>query len=169
MDKPRDHRKALLELWYLRCRRASNQHFYSTHWYRALDSALTILNIVSSISVLYLSAVPWFIDKDSRSAQIYLSLAALATVITSVLQYVLDYRSRWRDYESSLAKYACLHRKIELHKSTCRWTNESLDEIKSEYDQISDNALTPPRIFYNRPKYLTNLIKQLEMAGIEKD
>jgi hypothetical protein len=145
----------LLELWHLRATRSSRQHYYSTHFLRVLDTIFTFVNVSASIAVLYLSAVPWFLNKDNHDYEIYLSISALIIVITSTVQYVFDFRARWKDHELAIGGYAVLNRRIEQAIATQQSSDDDIADIRNEFDRLSAQVPTPHFLFWNRPKWIT--------------
>jgi len=152
----------VLKIWRFRCIRATIQHYRSTHLYRFLDSILTSTNVIASISVLYLSASPLFVANGDKQVHISLAVAALITVITSTLQYILDYRSKWKAHEHAISGYASLNREMEQLCSEHEITNEQLKHVRIELDRLSERSPTIAWVFWNRPKDISAALVRLE-------
>jgi hypothetical protein len=157
-----EERLALLELWHKRSIRATIQHYNSAHMFRVFDSTLTGTNVIATISVLYLSAVPWFLENRGNQEHFSLAVAALITVITSTLQYILDYRTRWKAHERSGKGYGCLNREIEYLISTNKIDDDHLRHIRGYMDRLTEGAPTISWPFWNRPRQLTAQINKME-------
>jgi hypothetical protein len=111
--------------------------------------------------VLYFSAAPWFIVSVGQSRVAYLSVAALVTVITGILHYVLDYRVRWKEHELAVTRYSALNRRIERVIATRNFNEDILLEIENALNGASETCPTPSWLLWNRPKEISEKARQL--------
>jgi hypothetical protein len=147
------------ELLRLRAIRSVKQHYYSVHLYRTLDRILTVLNVGASIAVLWLSAAlhePTFTNGPFG----LLALAGVSVVITSVLQYIFDWRSLWRQHEDAGIRCARLNRRLEFGPTNN--IRAELCKILKRMHRDRKAAPTIPRVFWNHPKALSRSIASLE-------
>jgi len=152
-------KRLLLTLWGLRCRRATIQHFRATHWFRILDSLLTTVNVISSISILFAEAISF---SGTEKSNFYTIIAALVTVITATLQYILDYRIRWKTHERAAKGYGALNREIEALSSKETIDDNAIASVRTHYDHLTDSSPVVPAFFWDRPGNLTTEIVDLE-------
>jgi hypothetical protein len=157
-----DEKRRVLELWQIRCNRGSKQHYRATHIFRILDSVLTTVNVVSSISILYLSAIDKGLDGHTHFS---IAVAGLCTVITSTLQFILDYRTRWKAHERAGKAYGALNREIENALCLNAISDELFAEIRQNNDRASEGAPVVPFLLWNKPKQETEIIDALERDG----
>lgn len=151
-------RATLLNLWRLRCIRATIQHYKATYLFRIFDSMLTTINVVASISILYISAI----EPAKFHEHGAIEIAALITVVTTVLQYILDYRTRWKTHERAGKGYAILNREIEQLNINQPIDDQDLSRIRQQFAHLTDMSPVIPAVIWNRPKPITRAIARLE-------
>src|SRR5579864_6409265 len=72
----------ILDIWRLRCNRATKGHYFATSYFRIWDAFLTFINVASSIAVLALSSAYWIIEANNRRLNIALGCVGIAVVIS---------------------------------------------------------------------------------------
>lgn len=128
---------ATAELWKDKCDRATTAHYYSADKMRLRDNCLTIFNVISSISVVSLGSL--LATNQITYLSILLTVASVSTVITSVLQYIFDFRARYKDHAKVASEYATVRRKIELAVVNNTWSDKA-NEIAESMSVISDHS-----------------------------
>jgi hypothetical protein len=155
-DTPSSGEERVLCLWRLRCIRAAKQHYWSVLVFRLADRALTVLNICAGILVLFVSLI-YSQHVEDRT----LPWASVAVVITSVLQFIFDWRIRWVSHDRAATEYAVLGRALEFLNPKADIVTE-LELIRTRFDATTRDAPTVPFIFWERPKALSRSIAELE-------
>ncbi len=152
-----------LELWRLRCLRATRMHYDSVTIYDSRERWLTIGNVAASILVLVLSTIHIIFGLDSLLFNSLIAVASPIIVVTSILQYVLDYKLRAQAHSHAGAGYAALNRKIES-LTAHSFTNDDLDKVRQRLDALGQTAPVPhPNILLHQ-RDLNEQIRKLELA-----
>jgi hypothetical protein len=123
------------------------------------DEFLTLINVVSAIAILGLASARWAQIEVSEAG---LGLAAIANVITSVLQYIFDPRTRAKQHETAAAAYAMQNRAIEELRSSGSIDNPAVQRVRTGLDHVGAMASSVPRLLWNRPRGLSEEIEALE-------
>ncbi|TPN13065.1 hypothetical protein FKO01_41260 [Mesorhizobium sp. B2-3-3] len=156
----KDKNLLLLTIWRLRCNRASKGHFFATTLFHSFDYLFTFVNVAASIAVLGLSSATW-ISKGTEFT-VWLNIAAIVTVITSILQYILDFRITWKEHERASRSYGTVNRAIEHAIASGQVEEKEIAGFRGRLDELGARSPTIPRIIWNRPKALSRTIMELE-------
>jgi hypothetical protein len=148
-------------LWCLRCNRATKQHYYAVHLFRFLDMSLTVTNVGASIIVLCLSSAYWMVDSKVHESSIWLAIASILVVVTSTVQHILDYRTRWKAHERAGHSYATLNRSFE-EAIASKGSQQIFAPLKTQLDHLGETSPTVPFVFWNRPRSLSGKIDRIE-------
>ncbi|HEY2070035.1 MAG TPA: hypothetical protein VGG48_10815 [Rhizomicrobium sp.] len=143
----------LLTLWGLRCARCSDAFYAAATRYKRIDTALTILNVVASISVLSLS-IGWstyskMLLTNPGDGKLPIAVASIVVVISSVLQYVLGCGALSIRYKEVGVEYASLRRKIEILTAIPPQMSE-LEALRVKYHEIATIAPLVPRGIWSK-------------------
>jgi len=152
-----------LELWRLRCLRATRMHYDSVTTYENRERWLTIGNVAAAIVVLVLSTVHIIYGLDSLLFNSLIAVTSPVIVVTSILQYVLDYKLRAQAHGHAGAGYAALNRKIE--SLTARpFTQEDVEKVRQRLDALGQNSPVPHPHMLEHQHELNEKISALENA-----
>jgi hypothetical protein len=99
---------------------------------------------------------------STKADNFWIIVAALIAVITSILQYILDYKVRWKTHERAGKGYAALNREIEELLSIDAVGAETVTVVRAHYDHLTDSSPAVPALFWDRPKELTDEIVRRE-------
>lgn len=99
----------LVWLWKCRASKAANAHFYASDYYNTRHNVLTVFNVISAISVLFFSNNSFF----KGDLNLAVSIAGLATVLTTALQYVMSYGEVANSHRFVGNEYSNMKRKTE--------------------------------------------------------
>jgi hypothetical protein len=149
MNNAEQDLKALLGLWRLRSQRASKAHYIEATRFKNIDFVLTILNVVTSIILVTVSSAYWLVNASIYALNVIIGLAAILNVITSILQYVLDYRGRAVAHKSSGAEYAMMSRGIEVLMLESKMNDHEIKKIEGEIDGLGDVSPVITRRIWN--------------------
>ncbi len=152
-----------LELWRLRCLRATRMHYDCVSLYVHREMLLTIGNVTASIVVMVLSTIHVIYGLDNLLFNSLIAVLSPIVVVTSILQYVLDYKSRALTHAPAGAAYASLNRKIESMASR-QFTLSDLEEIRQRLDALGQNSPVPPPSILEHQGDLNKQIRTLETA-----
>ena len=152
-----------LELWRLRCLRATRMHYDCVSLYHHREMLLTIGNVAASIVVMVLSIIHLIYGLNNLLFNSLIGVSSPIVVVTSVLQYVLDYKSRALAHAPAGAAYATLNRKIKSLTSR-QFTLGDLEEIRQRLDALGQNSPVPPPSILERQDDLNKQIRTLEAA-----
>ena len=142
----------------MRCLRAVWQHYRSVLVFRILDSGLTVANIGAAAAVLAASLMA------ARYTNIWVLWASVAVLVTTVVQYMVDWRSKLLLHERSGTSYAIINRAIEATNVNDADLKAELLSLRQELDQAAAIAPAVPMFLWNHPKKLSHLIRETEMA-----
>ncbi|MDE3114001.1 MAG: hypothetical protein KGL26_00235 [Pseudomonadota bacterium] len=152
-----------LELWRLRCLRATRMHYDCVSHYDRRERLLTIGNVAASIVILVLSTIHLIYGLDNLLFNSLIAVSSPVIVVTSILQYVLDYKSRALAHSHAGAGYAQLNRKIESLAARSI-TREDTEKVRQRLDALGQNSPVPlPRIL-NQQAALNQEIRARELA-----
>jgi hypothetical protein len=151
----------LLELWRLRCLRSSRLYYTGAARYRTNETILTSGNIVSSIFVLFFSLGHSMVGLDNATVNFAIAFASAIVVVTSILQYYMNYGHKADEYNDAGAKYAALNRKIEQLISHGAAAHDA-NEIRSIIDQLAQSTPGFSRRIWATEMELNNRIKDIE-------
>ena len=152
-----------LELWRLRCLRATRMHYDSVTIYDSRERWLTIGNVAASIVILVLSTVHIIYGLENLLFNSLLAVVSPVIVVTSILQYVLDYKMRAQEHAHAGAGYAALNRKIES-LATRSFTQDDVDKIRQRLDALGQTAPVPHPNILRHQRDLNEQIRKLEIA-----
>jgi len=152
-----------LELWRLRCLRATRMHYDSVTIYETRERFLTIGNVAASIAVLVLSTVHIIYGLDSLLFNSLIAVTSPIIVVTSILQYVLDYKLRAQEHSHAGAGYAALNRKIESLTAR-QFTQDDLEKIRERLDALGQSSPVPQPQILQHQSGLNEKIRALEIA-----
>ncbi len=139
-EKSEEAKRELLLSWQNRAVRASLAHYFQAHQYRTWHEILTTFNLLSSISVLFL-ANNSLISSGGSPNQIWLSIAGLAVVLTTTLQYVLKLDEKIFDHKLAGNEFTKIKRDIEVFLCGAEINDSDIKEIKSDHGHTSKNHL----------------------------
>ena len=152
-----------LELWRLRCLRATRMHYDCVSHYDRRERLLTIGNVAASILVLVLSTIHLIYGLDSLLFNALIAISSPTIVVTSILQYVLDYKSRALAHSHAGAGYAQLNRKIESLAAR-PITREDTEKIRQRLDALGQNSPVPLPSILDQQAELNKEIRARELA-----
>jgi hypothetical protein len=152
-----------LELWRLRCLRATRMHYDSVTIYESRERWLTIGNVAASIVILVLSTVHIIYGLESLLFNSLIAVISPVIVVTSVLQYVLDYKMRAQAHSDAGAHYAALNRKIESLASH-PFATEDAEQIRERLDTLGQHSPVPHPNMLRHQRVLNEQIRNLETA-----
>lgn len=150
-----------LELWRLRCLRATRMHYDSVTIYDSRERWLTIGNVAASIVILVLSTVHIIYGLENLLFNSLIAVVSPIIVVTSVLQYVLDYKMRAQAHSSAGASYAALNRKIESLIAG-PLTQDDVDKVRQRLDALGQTAPVPHPNILRHQGDLNQRIRALE-------
>lgn len=127
---------ALLWLWKCRASKASNAHFYASDYYSKRHGILTTLNVASAIMVLFLTNNRFFGD----DVAIFVSIAGALTVITTALQYILNYRDASRDHKVVGNEYSNVKRKAERLIASGDFNPEAIHRMSNSLNWLGKSS-----------------------------
>jgi hypothetical protein len=157
-----DRAMILLKIWHVRCHRATVAHYYCTNHFGKRDAILTIVNVVAAIALLWLGVEAPNKTLPFLGANIPLiGVFGVVSVISSVLQYILDYKSLHFEHKRVATEYAALDRRLE--KAIAEEATE-VDDIRRELDRVAETAPSiPSRIWkLHNKEELQEQIRQLQ-------
>lgn len=130
-------KKELLIAWQERAIRANLAHYLQAEECSLANSILTIFNLLSAISVLFL--VNNIALKDIPNSQLWLPIASLLVVLSTALHYVLKLDQKIYDHKTAGNKFTEIKRKIEI--ILCKSIIDEADIINIErlHNQASQN------------------------------
>lgn len=152
-----------LELWRLRCLRATRMHYDSVTIYDSRERWLTIGNVAASIVILVLSTVHIIYGLENLLFNSLIAVVSPVIVVTSILQYVLDYKMRAQEHSHAGAGYAALNRKIESLASR-PFTTEDAEKIRERLDALGQRSPVPHPNILRHQRDLNEQIRKLETA-----
>ena len=152
-----------LELWRLRCLRATRMHYDAVSLYDIRERLLTMGNVAASILVLMLSTIHLIYGLDSLLFNSLIAVSSPIIVVTSILQYVLDYKARSLAHGHAGASYAVINRKIESLASR-PFDTEDAEKIRDRLDSLGAHSPVPPPNILSRQHELNERIRTLESA-----
>ena len=152
-----------LELWRLRCLRATRMHYDCVSLYDRREKLLTIGNVAASIVILVLSTIHLIYGLDNLLFNALIAVSSPIIVVTSILQYVLDYKSRALAHAHAGAGYAQLNRKIESFASQS-FTREDLEKVRQRLDALGQNSPVPLPHILEQQAELNQQIRTNELA-----
>ena len=152
-----------LELWRLRCLRATRMHYDAVSLYDMRERLLTIGNVAASIVVLVLSTIHLIFGLDSLLFNALIAISSPTIVVTSILQYVLDYKARALAHGHAGAGYAIVNRKIESLASRAIGADE-VEKVRERLDSLGQRSPVPPPHILSSQHELNEQIRKLEVA-----
>src|ERR1700735_4390068 len=102
----------LLETWRLRCLRGANVHYKTSRRLEKREHAITIINVAASIAVVLLSSSYWLDAEHNRNVAILIGITSLCVLITTVLQYIFDYKTKAYIHWHTASIFADTNKKI---------------------------------------------------------
>lgn len=153
----------MLKSWQDRATRASLAHYFQAQEYRTFDTGLTIFNLVAAISVLFL-ANNKLLDIDSNNQyQILLSIAGLAVVLSTTLQYVLRFEDKINDHKLAGNEFTEIKRKIEILLLGNEITEDCIHRIAVEHSHVAKNHRLVRNAIWEKIKYRhADAVKEIE-------
>jgi hypothetical protein len=153
-----------MTIWRLRSRRATEAHYRAALLFRVLDRLLTVLNVCSSIAVMALSSAYWIIEAKYNGLNILISIAGIVTMISSVLQYILDHRIRSKHHEDAAISFSKLNRQFEELSCLEQPNEDVITAMRKEYDELTGWAPPIPWGVWRSSRKLS-----VEIVGLEED
>ncbi len=152
-------KKEMLIAWQERATRANLAHYLQAEGCSRTNSVLTIFNLLSAISVLFLANNTSL--NGVQGINIWLSIASLLVVLTTALHYVLKLDQKIYDHKTAGNKFTEIKRKIEIILSKPKIEDSDILEIERLHNQASQNhGLVAARIW-------SKLNPRLEQAKTE--
>lgn len=134
-------KRELLLGWQNRAIRASLAHYFQAQEYRTWHTVLTAFNILSSISVLFLVNNRIFTEGTQGPFEVWLSVAGLAVVLSTTLQYVFRFDEKIFDHKVAGNEFTSIKRKVEILLARSEINEKDLQEIESLHNHTSKNHL----------------------------
>lgn len=167
-------RHRLMWLWKSRATRASAAHYMAYEYYNSRDIFLTVVNIASSISVLFLansshvSTLIFSLTGNEILSHFPVSVAGVFTVVTTTLQYVLRWRERAMWHKTAANEYSNFKRKLERLVGEAGVDDEMLHRLSANLNAIAKNSEPVSRKLWNRsieeiPTFIDD-VKDAELA-----
>ena len=132
-------KRELLLNWQNRAIRASLAHYFQAQEYRTWHSLLTAFNLLSSISVLFLVNNKVFINEPLTPGDIWLSVAGLAVVLSTTLQYVFKLDEKIFNHKVAGNEFTAIKRKIEIMLTNKDINDNDLKRIETDHNHTSKN------------------------------
>ncbi len=131
--------KLLLKMWHSRAVRANLAHYFQSSEYRTVNGIPTIFNILSAISVLFLSNIDYvgLSEVGSSNYKFAMSLVGLVVVLTTTLQYILRLEEKIYDHKRAGNEFTNIKRQIEIYLSQDKITEEIIRKIEMEHNHSS--------------------------------
>jgi hypothetical protein len=151
----------LLMLWRLRCLRALKAHYDASTRQQRFDRILTIINVAAAIAVVSAGSAYWVISAKNEILNSFIAIVAVINVITSVIQYIFDYRARAYTHKRAASDYAILNRRIEL-MLVSEVSRKEMEEIRAELDGLGDSSPAVSEPIWKSAKEWTDRIDKLD-------
>lgn len=151
----------VFRMWNKRLLRTSAAHYMTAERYARRETYLSIANIGFAITVLFLTSSKVIYGVDFSKA---VPIFSLLVVISSAIQYILQYSHRSGVHKQAGNEFSNLRRKLERYWTKEQVHPEAIHALNRTYNQI---AKIPPLV----PKDIwdTSLrIKQSEIDGINQ-
>lgn len=129
-------RKHLLLAWKDRAFYAATAHYLASERYELRNKILTLVNMSSAITVLFVANHRLFASYNSLIEEIILATASLLTVLLSASQYLLKYDERANQHKLAANDFSTLKRKIERYLTIDDLSNSLLHNLNRHYDFI---------------------------------
>jgi hypothetical protein len=165
----------LFRMWSKRLLRSAAAHYMAAEKYESRDLFLTQFNIIAAISVLFFSSnqivaqrIFEFIyssfstdNLDYESYQMVVPFLSLLVVLSSAIQYIMQYSRRAYEHKQAGNEFSNLRRKIERYWSKGSIHIEAVHSLNRSYNSAVRN---PPLI----PKSIWADSLKIKMEEIEK-
>ena len=125
-------------LWKCRASKAANAHFYAADYYHFRHNILTVFNVLSAISVLFFTNSSFFAGEFN----VAVSVAGLLTVLSTALQYVMNYGESSNAHKFVGNEYSNMKRKIERLISTRDFDMDTVHRLSHSLNSIGKSS--PP-------------------------
>ena len=167
----------VLDLWSTRAHKAAMAHYRESEICARRNTVLTVLNAVSSITVLFLASSTWLSDVTKIEFNSFnlpydflISLSSLLVVLTTILHYLFGYGYRSSRHASSAKSYGALLRKIERYCCSGVCDMDSLHIISKQYSSVTNAAPLVARRRWNSKKLekFSSYIQDLEENAHEE-
>ena len=160
----------LVKLWQNRMWRASFAHYVASDKYRRWHAALTIFNMVSAISVLFLSnnevIRAGLTSNEFAWTDYLLPAASLLTVLSSAIHYLVRFQERAEQHKHAGNEFSSLKRAVEKELTNEVITDEYITWLSNRYDAAALRYPHVPRpIWQSMMKKATN---EIEMSADTK-
>jgi hypothetical protein len=130
-------RKRLLAEWQVRAYNAATAHYRASETYEFRNKALTIVNIISAITVLFAVNNKLIASNSNFTEEIILAVASLFTVLSTAVQFLLRYEERSIQHKLAANEFSNLKRKIERYVSMNEISNMLIHNLNRDYNFIS--------------------------------
>jgi hypothetical protein len=155
IDQPKT--KKLLVLWMLRAHRAASAHYEQSSVFKRHDLLWTVLNIITSIALLFLvSRLP---NGAANSAILKFGLEfvfgffGLLLVMFGVVQFVLRYPEKQDAHRQAGQEFANLQRKIERYLLVTEYSMVQVHNLSRDYNHITKSyPLVDRNIWTNKAR-----------------
>lgn len=150
--------------------RASLAHYTAADKYRRWHAGLTLFNMVSATSVLFLSNNE-LIRAGLSNAQLawsdyLLPIASLLTVLSSAVHYLVRFQERAEQHKQAGNEFSSLKRAIEKELTNTEISKSFVDEIAKHYDAAAQRFPHVPRPTWT--KCMERATTELEMSADTK-
>jgi hypothetical protein len=156
--------RVLLKIWQIRCHRSTLSRNYRADWSHRWDAFLTTLNVVASIALLWLGVASQVPSMTIPNILPAIGVAGLIAVISSVIQYILDYKTLHIEHRRVAVQYAALDRQIEKTLAA-KDAATQIDDINAGLDRVAKTApMIPSRMWrrHNTPEVQRQLTQLQE-------
>lgn len=157
----------LVRMWNKRMLRSASAHYMAAERCEHRETILSIVNIVSAIFVLFLTAATKLVETlddriEGMDLSILVPLASAIVVCSSAVQYIRQYSARASVHKQVGNEYSNLRRKLERYWTKSEIHPEALHAFNRAYNQISKSApLVPKKIWIE-----SGVIKESEAEDI---
>jgi hypothetical protein len=133
--------------------------------FKLADSILTTVNVVASIWVVYLSIT----NSENKRTLGWLSIAGVTVLTITVLQFITDYRSRWKAHEFAAISYSSLRRRMERAAHLEDMDERGITEFEQSIEHVRERAPAIPFFLWDWPKDITDRIRELRDQNYDEN
>jgi len=156
----------MLALWYLRCLRSTDAHYKTAMVHKEFDRWLTITNVISSIGVLCASLGKTLFESvvngHDLAVTIFLAVASVVVVISSILQYVLNGGALSTSHHEAGIRYSALKRKIEVMLTRDCTDDDAIEVMNHLNDAAEASVLVPRKTWRKDDEKRKAVIREIE-------
>lgn len=153
----------LFRMWSKRLLRSSAAHYAAAEKFEAIDARLTKFNMLFAIAVLLVSNNPKIAiiaiavlsyplslimeisSTPEESMPLVVPIISLLVVLSSAIQYIMQYSKKAMDHKQAGNEFSNLRRKIERYWTKGEVHQEAIHSLNRAYNAIVKNPPLVPR------------------------